>query len=584
MPSGEDLRRKANRISLDRCPVRNARHCFQFHQACSKFLQRINVLLAVVGLFLRNRAVTARWLLIFTVLPLFANGAYGRGTYQRASDGKTLVWNDHPASGYEATWTGDRDSNGYAIGQGTLTWFRVERPVVTGSNIPSDRRGRSAVVAQYSGKMVRGQLDGPVVRVDADGRTFHGVFVNGNRASDWAARPAAKIARGGTYQRTDDGKTLVWNEHPGLDYEASWSGDRDSDGYGSGEGTLTWYRFDRTIVTGSNIPSDRRGRTIVVSRYSGKMIHGKLGVKGNRATDLAVGPTPTATPHQRRNEQVQENVVEAPAPPAPTPRYRRAELVEEGEKVEAPAAEAPTHGAIAGPTAAETPTHGGDSMVALFKPPSSLRSPVAKTASAQVSAPSASPPALDSAEKNRVIAEFKNETQSVLSRVSDSTGNFHEIDRLDSVQKLPAPVSESVVSLADRARDFRSKIGDEAALEEYRTETATANALAVVDQTTRNIVGNDASKASSGVGDFLKSNPEPSADSQKPLWRYLTSVRALCSRLEKEADVHLQRAQSLASAGKISEAIREYQEAYRIFPNPVTAEKIRQLQNKSVGL
>jgi len=374
--------------------------------------------------------------------------------------------------------------------------------------------------------------------VDADGRTFHGVFVKGDRASDWAARPAAKIARGGTYQRTDDGQTLVWNEHPGLDYEASWSGDRDSDGYGRGEGTLTWYRFDRTIVTGSNIPSDRRGRTIVVSSDSGKMIHGKLGVKGNRATDWAVGPTSTATAHRRRNEQVQENVVEASAPPAPTPAYRRAELVEEGEKVEAPAAEAPTHGAIADTTAAETPTHGGDSMVALFKPPSSLRSPVAKTASAQASAPSASPPALDRAEKDRIVAKFKDETQSVLSRVSDSTGNFHEIDRLESVQKLPAPVSESVVSLADQARDFRSKIGAQTALQEYRTETETVDALSVVDQITRDIAANDASKACSRVADFLRNKPEPPSDSQKPLWRYLTSVRALCSRSEKEADVH----------------------------------------------
>jgi hypothetical protein len=31
-------------------------------------------------------------------------------------------------------------------------------------------------------------------------------------------------------------------------------------------------------------------------------------------------------------------------------------------------------------------------------------------------------------------------------------------------------------------------------------------------------------------------------------------------------------------AGKKSEAIREFQEIYRIYPNPATAEKIRQLE------
>jgi hypothetical protein len=54
--------------------------------------------------------------------------------------------------------------------------------------------------------------------------------------------------------------------------------------------------------------------------------------------------------------------------------------------------------------------------------------------------------------------------------------------------------------------------------------------------------------------------------------------------LEKEAEVRSQRAQAFASAGKTGEAIREYQEAYRIFPNPATAEKIRQLQSNSLGL
>jgi hypothetical protein len=177
-----------------------------------------------------------------------------------------------------------------------------------------------------------------------------------------------------------------------------------------------------------------------------------------------------------------------------------------------------------------------------------------------------------------MIADFKDETQSVLSRVGDATANFHEVDRLESVQKLPAPVSESVGSLVERARDFRAKVGYETALHEYRAETGMVDALSVVDQITRNIAANDASAASSRLADFLKSNPEPTAESEKALWRYLTSVRSLCSRLEKDADVHLQKAQSLASAGQKSEAIREYQEANRVFPKPATAEKIRQLQ------
>ena len=183
-----------------------------------------------------------------------------------------------------------------------------------------------------------------------------------------------------------------------------------------------------------------------------------------------------------------------------------------------------------------------------------------------------------------MIMDFKEQTQSVLSRVGDATGNFHEVDQFDSVRQLPSPVSESVGSLVDRARDFRAKLGYETALSECRTETETVDALSAVDQSTRSIADKDATEANSRLTDFLKNNPEPIIDAQKPLWRYLTSMRLLCSRLEREAEIHSERAAAFASVGKTGDAIREYQEAYRTFPNPATAEKIRQLQRNSLGL
>jgi hypothetical protein len=210
----------------------------------------------------------------------------------------------------------------------------------------------------------------------------------------------------------------------------------------------------------------------------------------------------------------------------------------------------------------------------------SIRSPVSSTP-----APPSSPSdGLDSAVRNRIITDFKEETGTVLSQVGEATDNFRGVDRLDAVGKLPPRVSESVGSLVHRARDFRAKLGYETALRECPTETQTVDALSVVDQVTRSIASNDAADANAKLADFLKNNPDPSADGEKPLWEYLTSVQQLCNRLEKDADVHLRRAQSLAAASRTSEAIREYQEAYRIFPTPVTAEKIRQLQANSLGL
>ncbi|HXP34781.1 MAG TPA: hypothetical protein VN827_04480 [Chthoniobacterales bacterium] len=378
--------------------------------------------------------MTARCLVVCSTLLLFANGAYGGGTYQHTRDRRTVIWNNYPRRDVEATWSGKRDSNGFATGDGTLTWYKVQRPVVTGSNIPSSggQAVEAVVINRYSGKMVRGRFDGPAVNVDASGKMSHGTFVHGTKANDWVA-----------------------------------------------------------------------------------------------------GPLPC--PDQQLNERVSRSAVKAQPPAEGPPRVAAA-------------------------------------------------APIRPFAPATLATPPSTPAAAVPEVKSRMIVDFKEQTQAVLSRVDDATGNFPEIDRLDSVQQLPAPVAESVASLVDRARDFRAKLGYETALSECRSETETVDALSAVDQSTRNIAGNDASAANSELTDFLKNNPEPMVDAQRPLWRYLTSMRLLCSRLEKEAEIHVQRAGAFASAGRTGDAIREYQEAYRVFPSPATAEKIRQLQRNSLGL
>jgi ketosteroid isomerase-like protein len=117
-----------------------------------------------------------RSLFVCSALLLFASVAYGAGSYQRTRDGKTLVWNDSPKRGEEATWSGKRDKNGFATGSGTLTWYKVEPTIVTGSNIPDARR-YAVVINRYSGKMVRGKFKGAVTYVDANGKK-QATFVN----------------------------------------------------------------------------------------------------------------------------------------------------------------------------------------------------------------------------------------------------------------------------------------------------------------------------------------------------------------------------------------------------------------------
>ncbi len=438
-----------------------------------------------------------RWLLVLSAL-LFANSANCGSGYQYTRDGKTLIWNNFLHRGDAAAWSGSRDSAGFATGYGTLTLYKRGQTIITGSNIPSSTNASVVVLSRYSGQMVRGKFQGPVVNIDANGRVSHGTFVNGSKTSDRV------------------------------------------------EGRIAY----------TNPPLVQRAP--------------KSDAKKETAPPSVGSPLPSSNPplvqHAPKSAGREE-----PAPPAAGPS------LDEHDATKASGSIADTKPAF------------GESLQAVT-PPSSLRAPViaAIATPASVSAPppqpSVSPIGVEPVVRNRIIADFKQETESVVSRVSDATGNFHEVDRLDSVQELPTSVSETVDALMDRARDCRAKLGYETALRECRMETQTTDALSVVDQVTHNIATGNAAEAGTRVSEFLKNNPEPPGESRKNLWGYLASVRSSCSRSEKDADVHLQQAQLFVSAGKIGDAIREYQEALRIFPTPATAEKIRRLQENSLGL
>lgn len=182
--------------------------------------------------------------------------------------------------------------------------------------------------------------------------------------------------------------------------------------------------------------------------------------------------------------------------------------------------------------------------------------------------------------KEQMIAQFKKQTESVLAQVRDATGNFREISRFDAVQALPASVKASVASLADQARDFRAKLGYEVTFYECGAETAMVEALTTLDGTTRAVTEKNAPGGRQQLIAFFRRYPAPTRDNQKPLWRYLTSVLLACEKAKKDAEGHLERAQSLSAAGKKSEALREYEEIYRIYPNPITADRIKLLQEQ----
>jgi len=117
---------------------------------------------------------------------VLARGALADGAYQRTDDRKkTFVWNNDPQPGDAATWSGNRDSEGYAEGQGTLTWLRAERKFQTGSNTFGTKK---VPISRYTGNMAHGKFEGAVVTVD-HGKTYRAMFADGQRKGRWSTGP-----------------------------------------------------------------------------------------------------------------------------------------------------------------------------------------------------------------------------------------------------------------------------------------------------------------------------------------------------------------------------------------------------------
>jgi hypothetical protein len=127
--------------------------------------------------------VRGRYLLLYgATLLLFANVARGEGEYQRTRNGRTLVWNNRPKPGDEATWAGGRDRDGYARGFGTLVWYTKET-----------KFGKATFYARYWGRMVDGKFEGPV-NVHAKRTTRYAIFIDGTRVTGWTAGAAPSRA------------------------------------------------------------------------------------------------------------------------------------------------------------------------------------------------------------------------------------------------------------------------------------------------------------------------------------------------------------------------------------------------------
>jgi hypothetical protein len=124
----------------------------------SAFFSKVKPGLRLPEAFTMLISVLVKKGLFFGILLVISDSIVHAGSYQRTREGNILVWNDDPKPGVAVNWSGRRDREGYATGNGTLTFLAPTKTMETGTFIPSTRR--YAIVAAYSGKMAHGKFVG----------------------------------------------------------------------------------------------------------------------------------------------------------------------------------------------------------------------------------------------------------------------------------------------------------------------------------------------------------------------------------------------------------------------------------------
>ncbi len=320
--------------------------------------------------------MNTRSLLLCSALLVFASIACDAGSYQRTRDGRTLVWNNDPKRGEEAAWSGKRDKNRFATGSGTLTWYKVEATVVTGSNIPDARR-HAVVVSRYSGEMVQGKLEGPVTYVDAKGRKLQATFVDG---SESAARPSPTPRQTATATPTP---------------------------------------------AASPTPAARQSPTPVAESKSPTPLEQMPTPSPERRPTPIAQTTPTPTPEQT-------------ATPAPTPEPSAKRSAEQNETV-------------------EVPTQVDESLRSLTAPPPELRRESVAAASSQASAPSTpsplpSPTLAAAGDDAHTVAALDNQYQTAVKNNDPAT-----MDRILADDFVLMTGRGSALTKADLIKEAREK-------------------------------------------------------------------------------------------------------------------------------
>lgn len=186
--------------------------------------------------------------------------------------------------------------------------------------------------------------------------------------------------------------------------------------------------------------------------------------------------------------------------------------------------------------------------------------------------------------RDLAVIHFKERVAQVLIRTLREPTLTRTILALSDVDTLPPGLTTEILETATAARSFRRSVGYDIALHECAEDTAAVETLTVIDKVLTEIKAMKPSLALEHMAAYAKTYPAVQSERLRSAYQALVVLQALCLRLQGESQIHIDRAKVLAAAGKMEEAIKEYEQAVQIFPDSGTAQRIKDTRRQTLGL
>ena len=194
------------------------------------------------------------------------------------------------------------------------------------------------------------------------------------------------------------------------------------------------------------------------------------------------------------------------------------------------------------------------------------------------------PTPFDPAELVRLQVELHQKAQALLEKASSQGWKGTKFSSLDQFPDIPVDFSHDVSAAADTDQNLQQKLGNQEPSTEYKDDSAAVNGLAVFCEAARTLKSGNAVQADEVTSSFSQRYATARGPNSKWICDAVNSTHALLTRLREDSKTHASKAASEFAAGKAGDAIREYQRAYEIFPDPAIADRIKQLRDESLGL